>query len=344
MTYQASKLTGATTITVETATMPETIEPGWVRVKLAMASICGTDLHYFRHFGNAGFTLQHAITLGHEACGWVENANGTELAVGQLVALNPIINCGECVQCLQGLVNLCTNKRFPGSALTRPHINGFFREYFDFPAFRCRPVSDDVKPSDLSFAEPLACALHAVNTGGVKAGDKVMVTGCGPMGLLAVVGAASKGAIVSCTDIRANGVALGQQVGADTGYVSGTDDMSKLDNSFDVVIEASGSPHAFNQALAMVRKRGVVSILSSIQPSAVPINLHQIMLKEIQVSGSFQFNKEFEEAVQVIESGKFDFRKMIAGQFSIADTAEAFELALSGVVAGKVQLLGLDRT
>ncbi|MGA9658348.1 MAG: alcohol dehydrogenase catalytic domain-containing protein [Asticcacaulis sp.] len=340
MTYQASKLMSATTIAVEDATMPETIEAGWVRIKLAAASICGTDMHYFRHFGNAGFALEHAITLGHEACGWVEDANGADLKKGQLVALNPIINCGECAQCQKGLVNLCTAKRFPGSALTKPHIDGFFREYFDFPAFCCRPVADSVKPEHLTFAEPLACALHAVNTGHVKAGDKVLVTGCGPMGLLAIVGAASKGAEVSCLDLRPNTVALGQKVGATHGYVGGQDDLSGLNSQFDVVIEASGAPVVFNQAMDFVRKRGIISMLSSMQSSTLPLNLQNIMLKEIQVLGSFQFNKEFEEAVQVIESGKYDFDQMIAGKFGISDTAEAFDLALSGSKAGKVQLVG----
>lgn len=342
MEYLASKLTSAKHIESGKAQMPSTIESGWVRVKLAVASICGTDMHYFRHFANAGFVLDHAITLGHEACGYVVDSNGSGLAVGQLVALNPIINCGKCEQCLKGLVNLCTAKRFPGSATTKPHIDGFFREYFDFPAFCCRPVADSIEPRHLSFAEPLACAMHSVNAGGVKAGDKVMVTGCGPMGLLAVIGALSKGADVSCLDVRENAVDLGKAIGASNGFVSGRDDLDALNNSFDVVIEASGSPHAFNQALALVRKRGVVSILSSIQPSETPINLHHIMLKEIQVAGSFQFNVEFEEAVKVIESGQFDFDQMIAGQFDIAHTADAFDLALSGKAAGKVQLLGSE--
>ncbi|ASJ76281.1 zinc-dependent alcohol dehydrogenase [Granulosicoccus antarcticus] len=341
MTYQSTCLMAAGQIELADAQMPSTIEPGFVRLKMATASLCGTDLHYYRHFANAGFELDNPVTLGHEACAHVVDANGSALLPDTLVALNPIINCGLCEQCLIGQINLCTAKRFPGSATTKPHMDGFFREYFDFPATCCRPVAADVNPDHLTFAEPLACAMHSVNVGQIKEGSEVLVTGCGPMGLLAIVAAAAKGARVTATDIRAETVDLAKQVGASEGFISGTTEAAERTATFDTVIEASGSAHAFNLALNLVKRQGIVSILSNIQLSDTRIELHRIMLKEVRVLGSFQFNREFEEAVRLIESGTLPLDPLIAAQFPLSQTAEALELMLSGGAAGKILIKSL---
>ncbi|MDG4674924.1 alcohol dehydrogenase catalytic domain-containing protein [Shinella sp. 838] len=334
MSITATVLSAAKTIDIVDRDLPDTVPEGQVRVRLATASLCGTDLHYYRHFQNAGFLLQRPVTLGHEGCGHVVDPNGSGLAQGQLVALNPIINCGTCDQCQAGQENYCVNKRFPGSATTVPHIDGFFQAEFDFPANCCHPVREGTNPDHLTFTEPLACAMHSVTVSGATKGSKVLITGCGPMGLLALVAARAVGADVEVSDVRADAVALAVKVGAARGYVAGTDEVATL--AYDAVIEASGSPHAFNQALEAVKRQGRLSILSNIQPSATPINLHRIMLKEIVVAGSFQFNKEFRQALDLIQSGTVDFDQLIAARFGLKDTGPALELMLSGGAAGKI--------
>ncbi len=336
MGYAKSLLTAAGTVKIVSDDMPEAIEADHVRLRLATASICGTDMHYFRHFANAGFQLDYPVSLGHEACALVEDPNGSALERGQLVAINPVIACGTCEHCLSGDINMCPTKRFPGSATTVPHIDGFFRDYFDFPAKCLRPVRDGVDPDHLTFAEPLACAMHSINRAGVGAGSKVLVVGCGPMGLLATVGAVSKGAEVHVSDLKQGAIDAARAVGATEGFVINRDDMSKLSGQYDVVVEASGSPHGYNQALDSVRKQGVVAVLSLIQPSEVPINLHINTLKEINSIGSVLFTGEFEEAVSLIESGTVDFDALIAGQFSVCETQVACEFMASGDAVGKV--------
>lgn len=334
MTHLASVLSAAQKIDVINRTLPDEVPEGYVRIRLATASLCGTDLHYFRHFQNAGFVLQRPVTLGHEACGYVSNANGSGLDVGQLVALNPIINCGTCEWCAIEQGNLCTAKQFPGSATTVPHIDGFFQSEFDFPAKCCVPVPEGTNAEHLTFAEPLACAMHSVTIAGVRAGSKVLVTGCGPMGLLALVAARAVGADVDVSDVRSEAVALGVKIGAGTGYLVGKEEVPAL--SYDAVIEASGAPQAFNLALEAVRRQGRLSILSNIQPTTTPINLHRIMLKEIAVVGSFQFNREFRQAIDLILSGRFDFDQLIAARFALNKTGEALALMQSGGAPGKI--------
>lgn len=327
-------MNAAREIRIEPAQMPDRIAPDHVRLRLATASICGTDMHYFRHFANAGFQLDRPVTLGHEACAFVEDANGHDFAPGQLVAINPVINCGSCENCAAGDINMCATKRFPGSATTKPHIDGFFRDFFDFPARCCHAVAEAVAPDHLTFAEPLACAMHAVNRAEVTAGHKVLVTGCGPMGLLATVGAVAKGAQVDVTDLKREALDAAVAVGARSGFVIG--EGAPPSGAYDVVIEASGSPHAYNQALDAVRKQGTIGVLSLIQPSEVPINLHLNALKEVTSIGSILFTSEFADAVALIEGGTVDFEAITAARYPVAETQAACDLMADGRAVGKV--------
>lgn len=339
MTTIASKLTQAKTLSVVDAEQPTTIPEGSVLIKIEIAGICGTDMHYFNHFENAGFKLNRPLTLGHEACGRIIDSNGSNLKQGQLVALNPIIACDVCDFCKAGKPNLCISKKFPGSATTVPHIDGFFQTHITFPEKCCIPVKESTKAEHLAFAEPLACSMHSANQANIKPGDKVLVTGCGPMGLLAVIAALSKGALVTCLDIKAQSVELGQTLGAELGLVIGQFNDDDYLNTFDAVIEASGSINAFNFALESVKKGGAISILSNVQPSNTPANLNKIMLKELTIVGSFQFNREFEESIDVIESGDFNFDQLIAKQYALGDISDAFSLATGGSAIGKVQIV-----
>ncbi len=342
MAYIATKLTAAGSVTIGDQVVPSAIPRGFARLRLAAASLCGTDLHYYSHFANAGFVLRNPVTLGHEACARVIDPNGSSLKEGQLVALNPVMNCQRCEACKRGEENLCSNKNFPGSATTVPHLDGFFREIIDHPSRCCRPVAETVNPRHLTFAEPMACALHALNKAGVVAGQRVLVMGCGPMGLLSVAGAAARGAHVSAADLRSNAVDVARRAGAEEGLVIGEVDETGLDARFDVVIEASGAISAFNTALQAVKRKGRVAILSVIQLAKAEVMLRLIMLKEIEVVGSFQFNKEFEEAVRLIESERVDFDTLTADLFPLKETAQALREMADGKALGKIVLLGPD--
>lgn len=314
--------------------MPEDIEEGWVRLRLATASVCGTDMHYFRHFANAGFEFAYPVTLGHEACAWIEEPNGSRFEAGQLVAVNPVIECGSCDACRRGDINMCPGKRFPGSATTNPHIDGFFRQIFDFPARCCHPVAADANPEHLTLAEPLACAMHAINRAGVESGMDVLITGCGPMGLLAVIAAAARGAEVHVTDLRSEAVNAALALGATRGFVPGSHDTPA--GVYDVVVEASGSPHAFNQAIDSVHKQGTISILSLIQPRPATVNLHLIALKEITIIGSILFTGEFSDSLDLIQSGSVDFDAMIGRRVTFEDLQAGCEGVDAGTVVGKL--------
>ena len=293
-------------------------------------------MHYFRHFENVGMRLERPVTLGHEACAYVEDPNGHRFSTGDLVAINPVIACGDCARCRSGETNMCATKRFPGSATTRPHIDGFFRERFDFPARCCQRVRKGVNPDHLTFAEPLACAMHAVVRAGVRHGHLVLVTGCGPMGLLATAAAHAKGANVHVTDLKPGAIDAAVAVGAETGFLAAGGSTGPEANAYDVVIEASGSAGGFNRALDAVRKQGTVGVLSLIQPTPAPVDLHLVAIKEVIVTGSILFTTEFGEAVEMAARGAIDFDAITDTRYSVEETQAACATMAAGRAVGKV--------
>ena len=130
-TYNALVLTQAKTLQLESRSLLP-LQEEQVRIKLIAAGICGTDMHYYSDFANGGYTLKTPVVLGHEACGEVvEVAKGvTHVAIGDKVVVNPADSCGYCNLCQKGYRNLCPDTKFPGSATSVPHIDGYFRAYF----------------------------------------------------------------------------------------------------------------------------------------------------------------------------------------------------------------------
>ena len=179
-------------------------EPGpgqvLVKVKVSLGGICGSDLHYFRHGGFGTVRLQQPMVLGHEVAGTVAalGEGVTALRIGQGVAINPSQPCtgkgAACKFCREGLPNQCLEMRFYGSAMRMPHVQGAFRNLLLCQASQCVPVADGVGLRLAALAEPFSVGLHAVSRAGSLLGKRVLVSGCGPIGVLAVAAARVHGA------------------------------------------------------------------------------------------------------------------------------------------------------
>lgn len=342
--YKALVLTQAqTTIVEQRETTP--LKADEVRIRLGAAGICGTDMHYYQNFSNAGFVLQNSIVLGHEASGIVDEVGEqvTNVVVGDKVAVTPVMNCGKCDACRRGEANICENKRFPGSATTVPHIDGFFRELFEIEARCCRKLAPNTPLELMAFVEPTACALHGVERAGNVIGRKVLVTGSGPIGTLAAALAKLNGALsVTITDLTDEPLAIAKQMGVDhclNVMKTSLDDFIAEHGEFDVAIEASGATQAYLSCIKSVRKKGTVVQLSILAESEPKLPINQIMLKELDLKGSFQFTGEFERANQLISSGTFNVKPMLSHQFSFEQADEAFSLAKDRSKAMKVQFV-----
>lgn len=317
------------------------IAPGFVRVRFAAGGICGSDMHYFSHGRIGNFVATAPLVLGHEVAGVIaEVGEGvTTLAPGDRVAVNPSRWCGTCARCREGRRNLCENIYFMGSASRTPHMQGGFATFFDAIPAQCAPIPDHVPFEAAALAEPLAVCLHAVGRREV-AGRHVAILGAGPIGLLTLLAARMKGAArVTMADIAAAPLAFATRLGAD-----GVVDLSAEPGGLaagpapDVVVEASGSPIALDAAIAAVRRGGTVVLLGSLPGGAIPAPLNPVMARELDLVGSFRFDREFSEAVDLISRGAIDVRAIVTASLPLSEAIDAFALALDRSRSVKVVL------
>ncbi len=316
---------------------------GEVLVRMAAGGICGSDLHYYAHAGYGTVRLREPMILGHEVSGHVAalGPGVTGLREGQLVALSPSRPCGACRYCREGTPNHCLDMRFYGSAMVFPHIQGAFREMIVAKAEQCIPA-DGLSAGKAAMAEPLAVVLHAAKLAGDLMGRRVLVTGCGPIGLLAVMVARAAGAIeVVATDIAPFTLDMARTVGADTA-LNVAENAQALDpydadkGRFDVLFECSGVASALAGAVPSLRPRGVLMQLGLGGDMTVPMQM--MTAKEIQLRGSFRFHAEFLTAVEMMRNGRLDVAPLITGTMPLSDALAAFEHAGDRSRAIKTQL------
>lgn len=318
--------------------------PGQVLVKVGYGGICGSDLHYFHDGGFGTVRLKEPMILGHEVAGTVAAVapDVTTLKIGDRVAVNPSRPCGACKFCLEGLPNQCLEMRFYGSAMRMPHVQGAFRNLLLCNANQCHAIADGVPLREAALAEPFSVGLHGVSRAGPLLGKRVLVSGCGPIGALAIAAARVHGAAeIVATDIvdeplaaaRAMGASRTINVASDKDWVQryGADK-----GTFDVLLECSGNGRALNDGLQVMRPRGVVVQLGLGGDVSLPQNV--VVAKELEIRGSFRFHAEFALAVRLINERRVDLSPLVTRAFPLQQAREAFELASDRRRAMKVLL------
>jgi L-idonate 5-dehydrogenase len=318
------------------------IGPGQVLVKVGMGGICGSDLHYFHNGGFGTVRIKEPMVLGHEVAGTVVAvAPGVEsVRIGDKVAVNPSRPCGACKFCLEGLPNQCLDMRFYGSAMRTPHVQGAFRNMLLCEATQCVKVADHVPLRLAALAEPFSVGLHGVSRAGPLLGKRVLVSGCGPIGVLAIAAARAHGAAeITATDVVDEPLAIARAMGADH-VINVAQDKAWVSRysadkgSFDVMLECSGNERALRDGLEVMRPRGVVVQLGLGGDVSIPQNM--VVAKELSICGSFRFHAEFALAVKLINEGRVDLSPVVSHTFPMLQARQAFELASDRRKAMKV--------
>jgi L-idonate 5-dehydrogenase len=318
--------------------------PDQLQVRVRCGGICGSDLHYYQHGGFGTIRIKEPMVLGHEVAGVIEavGADVRGFAAGERVAISPSRPCGVCKFCQQGLQNHCLDMRYYGSAMRTPHVQGAFRQQIVVETHQAHKLADSVSDGEGSMAEPLSVALHAVRRAGSLLGKRVLVTGCGPIGALAIIAARRAGAAhIVATDVGAHTLGKALKVGADevVNVAEEPDGLARFTadkGSFDVLFEASGNARALVGAFDAVRPRGIIVQLGLGGEMTLPINT--IVAKEFELRGAFRFHEEFAMAVELLNKGLVDVKPLISATLSYRDSARAFALAADRSQAMKVIL------
>ncbi|ASP95469.1 alcohol dehydrogenase catalytic domain-containing protein [Sinorhizobium meliloti] len=347
MRTRLARLYGPRDLRLEVADVPAPGD-GEVLLKMAAGGICGSDLHYYQDGGFGPVRVREPIIPGHEASGRVAalGASVSDLAIDDLVAVNPSQPCGTCRFCGEGLPVHCLDMRFLGSAMRLPHTQGMFRDWLVVPAVQCHPAGSQVSPGEAACAEPLAVCLHAVAQADEIRGKKVLVTGAGPIGTLVVAAARHAGADeIVVTDLADAALDRAKAMGA-TRIVNVRRDPAGLaayeadKGKFHVAFECSAAEPALRGAVAAVRPRGTIVQVGVTGEITLP--LHALVGKELRLVGSQRFDGEFALAVALISDRRIDVRPIISHQFPVDEAVRAFEQAGDRSTACKVQLTFLS--
>ena len=343
---EAAVLHGAKDIRVERFKMPVVL-PGMVLLKIKRAGICGSDLHYFEDGYIGSFVPSRPFILGHELTAEVVavNDNGKPMpSIGSRVTVNPARACGYCGFCKSGRMNLCRKTIMLGSGSTTPPTDGAMAEYVAVRADQCHVLPDNVDDGFGAMIEPLAVGLHAIKQAGTVAGKQVLVTGGGTIGLLTALCARAFGAMaIVVSDVVAERRKSASMLAVDA-TVNPTDrnfqeQISQFtEDGFDVVFEASGARPALRQAFDIIKPGGKIIQIGSVGNDDIPLPANMLMIKEIELIGSFRYGNIFDEAIELVSTGKINLSPFITDVLPLEEITKAMHLGADKVHSLKVQI------
>jgi L-iditol 2-dehydrogenase len=319
---------------------------GEVLLEVASVGVCGSDVHYYLEGRIGDQVVTEPIVMGHEFSAWVAGLGaGVEgLEIGQLVAVDPAIHCGECESCQHGHPNLCPHVRFCGT----PPIDGVFREYTCMPVENCFPLPQTFSPAEGAMLEPLGIAIHGVDLAHLRPGNTVAVLGAGPIGLLtaAVARAAGAGEIYM-TEPQVHRRQFALDYVADA--VLNPDDVDVVaeiehltgGRGVDVAFEAAGAPETPGQATDMTRPGGKVLLVGIPSDDTTTFTASVIRRKGLTIKLVRRMKHTYPRAIRLVDIGMVDVKPLVTHTFPLERIVEAFEMVAAyddGVLRAIIQL------
>jgi len=335
------KMQAARGLSYETAQVPS-IGAADVLVHVKTASICGTDLHIYGWDRWSQGRIKPPVTLGHEFCGVVERVGEEVTAVkaGDFVSAEMHVNCGHCHQCRLGEAHICQNLRIIGI-----DQDGAFAEFVKIPASNIWKLDPAIPEHYGAILDPLGNAVHTVLAGPI-AGQTVLVTGCGPIGLMSIAVAKACGSsTVFATETNEKRRAMAKKMGADVVLNPAAEDavariLAETNGTgVDALLEMSGNPTAIQQGFKALRAGGRASLLG-IPTENVPLDLvNDVIFKGATVQGIYgrRMYGTWVQMTALLKAGRLDLEPL----FGEREPLEKFENAfakLQGGLAGKILL------
>jgi threonine 3-dehydrogenase len=309
-----------------------------VLIKIKSTSICGTDAHIYNWDAWAQKTIKVPMTIGHEFMGEIVEL-GSEvigLKVGQRVSGEGHITCGYCRKCRAGNQHLCRNTIGLGVNRT-----GCFAEYLSFPAKNVYPLPDNIPNNIASFLDPLGNAVHTALSFDLV-GEDVLITGAGPIGIMAAAICKKVGArFVVITDVNNYRLDLAKKIGDITTVNPQTDSLDDtmkklgLKEGFDVGLEMSGNAAGFNQMLEHMNHGGKIALLG-IPSAPISIDFNHIIFKGLILKGIYgrEMFDTWYKMVMLLQSG-LNIQPVLTHEISYKDFQKGFDVMATGQ-SGKV--------
>ncbi|MEU4294442.1 alcohol dehydrogenase catalytic domain-containing protein [Kribbella sp. NPDC026596] len=309
---------------------PADLGPGEVRIAVAYVGICGTDLHVFH--GDMDGRVSKPATIGHEMSGTiVDLGHGVEgWSIGDAVTVMPLVWDGTCPACRAGNEHICQHLDFIG--IDSP---GALQQYWNVPASTLVRLPSGVSLRDAALVEPVAVAVHDVRRSELGDGDKAVVIGAGPIGVLIAIVAAAFGADVVIAEIDPARRATAAGLGLATLDPSSVDQTAWVEEwtggaGADVVFEVSGSAAAVQAATDLVKVRGTLVVVA-IHAQPRPVDLHRVFWRELRILGARVYERrDFERAAELVAEGTIPVEKLVTGIVPLTEVQSAFGVLEAG--------------
>jgi L-iditol 2-dehydrogenase len=336
-------LTGLSRIEISDRPVPEIENPGDVLIRMRSVGVCGSDIHYYRTGRIGSQVVQFPFVLGHEGAGVIEKTGSgvTALKPGDRVAIDPAMPCHNCDQCRDGRPHTCRNLRFlgcPGQA------EGCLSEYIVMPASSCIVLPENVTLDQGALSEPLSIGLYTVRSAGDIKGKAVGILGSGPIGLSVLQSAVAAGAgevyVTDKIDERlavASGMRAAWAGNVDTADVV-RDILERKPEQLSVVFECCGQQEAADQAVQLLKPGGTLMIIGIPEFERWTFGSDDMRRKEISIRNIRRQNESVNDTIQMIASGIIQPDRMQTHNFTLDETAEAFEM-VSGYRDGVIKAM-----
>jgi len=318
MANTAAVLTGLNTIELQDRPQPDP-GPGQALIRVEAVGVCGSDVAYFRYGRIGPFVVDGDFILGHEVSGEVVAiGDGVDnVREGDRVAVEPGTPDRSCGECRAGRYHLCPNLEF----LATPPYDGALLRYLLMDARCCFPIPETMSYEDAALIEPLSVGLWGCQRASLKPGDDVLVTGAGPVGLLAAESAKALGAgSVTLTDVSDYrlGVALDHDFAVEKSD-------SPTERTFDVLLECSGANGVLAAGLGRLHEAGRAAVIGISKSENVPLPLSILNWKEITISMVNRYNNTWPLGIALVSSGRINLDGLVTHMFSLPQTAAALE-------------------
>src|SRR5215213_4051340 len=314
MQNKAAVMHGTHDVRLEDVPVPEP-GPNEVLVEIRAVGVCGSDVHYYEEGRIGSFVVEAPLILGHESMGTVValGENATRHEVGDRVTLEPGVPDGTCRECRAGRYNLCPNVQF----FATPPVNGAFTNHVNIHEDFAFALPDSLSDNAGALMEPLSVGIWACRKAGVSAGDRVLVTGAGPIGLLAMQVALAFGATqVEISDVSEPRLEVARRTGATRVLRAGRDAAGEAD----VLIECSGNNAALQAGLGALRPAGVAVVVGMGPGETAEIPLALVQNREIWLTGTFRYANTYPTAIALAASGRVDLEAIITGHYPLEET------------------------
>ena len=328
---KAAIMKGIGTIEIESRPIPLPREDE-VLIRIKSVGVCGSDVHYFVEGRIGDYIVRPPFLLGHECSGEVVEIGSQvkSLKPGDRVTMEPGIPCGKCENCRTGRYNLCPDVVFWAT----PPIDGTFCEYVVHPANFTYPIADQVSYEEAALVEPLSVGVYATRRAQVEPGQKALVLGSGPIGLVTLEALLARGVTeVIAVDVVEMRLQKAKDLGA--AYIINAKNENVIERvreitrnrGVHVVFETAGNIGTTQMTVDVTKRGGKVVLVGIPSRAEFDFGIIKTIDKELDILGVFRYANTYPGCVDLLNSGKVDLKSLITHRFSLEKTQDALQFA-----------------